>query len=152
MRKVYYNSIVPRLFLWGKMYKTAMFFGFICTKRPKAEPLSPEAINHEAIHVEQYGEVTAVAIVLALALSLVFGWGAWPFILALTAYYIIYIVEAGISWVHNFFAHRKKNAAAVAKKAYRNSMFEMEAYAHAGDPGYIPVRKSFQWLRNFGVI
>ena len=58
MRKVYYNSLAARLLLWRKGYETAMIFGFICTKRKRAQPLSSKSVNHEAIHVEQYMEVT----------------------------------------------------------------------------------------------
>ena len=56
MRKVYYNSLAARLLLWRKGYETAMIFGFICTKRKRAQPLSSKSVNHEAIHVEQYME------------------------------------------------------------------------------------------------
>ena len=101
MRKIYYNNLLARLLLWRKDYETAMIFGFICTKRKQAQPLSSKAVNHEAIHVEQYMEVTAVALLAALMLSLAFGWGGWPFVVALLLYYIIYFVEAGISWVYN---------------------------------------------------
>lgn len=140
---------MARLFLWRKGYRTAMFFGFICTKRKTTEPLTIEDVNHEAIHAEQYAEITAAAIFIALVLSFAFGWAAWPFIAAVTLYYVVYFVEAGISWVYNF-ACRKKNASESANKAYYNLMFEMEAYTHENNLDYIPVRKSFHWLRNFG--
>lgn len=152
MRKVFYNNIMARLFLWGKGFKTAMFFGFICTKRKAAEPLTVQGINHEAIHAEQYIEVTATAVLVALVLSIVFGWAAWPFIAAITLYYVIYFVEAGISWVYNVCAHQIKGTGDAANKAYYNSMFEMEAYAHEADTAYIPSRKSFHWIRNFGKV
>ena len=113
MRKIYYNNLLARLLLWRKDYETAMIFGFICTKRKQAQPLSSKAVNHEAIHVEQYMEVTAVALLAALMLSLAFGWGGWPFVVALLLYYIIYFVEAGISWVYNT-VRRKLSATAAA--------------------------------------
>ena len=50
MRKIYYNNLLARLLLWRKDYETAMIFGFICTKRKQAQPLSSKAVNHEAIH------------------------------------------------------------------------------------------------------
>lgn len=150
MRKVFYNNIVARLFLWRKSCNSAMFFGFICTKHKAVEPLTAEAVNHEAIHVEQYREITAAAMLLAAILSPLTGWAAWPFILALLLYYVVYFVEAGISWVYHTIRHKKGTTA--ADKAYYNSMFEMEAYAHEKNIGYIPVRKLFHWLRNFGKI
>ena len=138
MRKVYYNSLAARLLLWRKGYETAMIFGFICTKRKRAQPLSSKSVNHEAIHVEQYMEVTATAMVVAFVLSLAFGWAVWPFIVALLLYYVIYFVEAGISWVFNA-VRRKLSATAAADAAYYASMFEMEAHANAGDNQYLIV-------------
>lgn len=110
-----------------------------------------KAVNHEAIHVEQYMEVTAVALLAALMLSLAFGWGGWPFVVALLLYYIIYFVEAGISWVYNT-VRRKLSATAAADTAYYASMFEMEAHANEGDNQYIRGRKSFNWIRYFGKV
>ena len=149
MRKVYYNSLAARLLLWRKGYETAMIFGFICTKRKRAQPLSSKSVNHEAIHVEQYMEVTATAMVVAFVLSLAFGWAVWPFIVALMLYYVIYFVEAGISWVFNA-VRRKLSATAAADAAYYASMFEMEAHANEGDNQYICGRRSFNWIRYFG--
>lgn len=149
MRKVYYNSLAARLLLWRKGYETAMIFGFICTKRKRAQPLSSKAVNHEAIHVEQYMEVTTTAMVVAFVLSLAFGWAVWPFIAALLLYYVIYFVEAGISWVFNA-VRRKLSATAAADAAYYASMFEMEAHANEGDNQYIRGRRSFNWIRYFG--
>lgn len=148
MRKVYYNSIIARLFLRVKGKNTATFFGFICTKHKNTSPLSIVAINHEAIHVEQYKEVTAAALILAVVLSPLFGWTAWPYIVALPLFYIIYFVEAGISWICHVF-RRSKNAVDIS---YRNSMFEMEAYAHEKNLGYIPDRKPFYWLHYIGKV
>ena len=152
MRKIYYNNIFAHILLCLSDKNVIMLFGFICTTRKKHEPLTAQTVNHEAIHVEQYIEITAVAVAIALVCSFIFGWAAWPFIVALTLYYIIYMVEATISWVHNFFATRKKDPAAAADKTYHNSMFEMEAYAHDNNLQYIPNRRSFYELRYFGVI
>lgn len=151
MRKVYYNSIIAHLFLWVKGKSTATFFGFICTKRKKTNPLTTAAINHEAIHAEQYKEITAAAVLLAIALSPLLGWAAWPFILALTLFYVIYFVEAGISWVWHSI-RRQKASTAPEDQAYYNSMFEMEAYANEDNAGYIPTRKFFHWLHYIGKV
>lgn len=150
MRKVHYNNIVARLFLWRKRFNTGMFFGFICTKRKATDPLTLQAINHEAIHAEQYAEITAVALVLAAVFATFTGWTAWPFLAALVLYYVVYFVEAAISWVYNTIRNKKGTNA--ADNAYYNSMFEMESHAHEANIGYIPVRRSFHWLRNFGKI
>lgn len=150
MRKVYYNNIFAHLLLLRKGFDTAMLFGFICTKHKT--PLSGVAVNHEAIHNEQYMEITALAVAVVVVGSIAFGWAAWPFVLALAAYYIIYFVEAAVSWVHHFFAHRKKDAGDAADKAYYSSMFEQEAYEHESDFRYIPQRKPFGWIKYFGKV
>lgn len=95
--------------------------------------------------------LVAVALLAALMLSLAFGWGGWPFVVALLLYYIIYFVEAGISWVYNT-VRRKLSATAAADTAYYASMFEMEAHANEGDNQYIRGRKSFNWIRYFGKV
>lgn len=77
--------------------------------------------------------------------------GGWPFVVALLLYYIIYFVEAGISWVYNT-VRRKLSATAAADTAYYASMFEMEAHANEGDNQYIRGRKSFNWIRYFGKV
>ena len=133
---------MAHLFLWVKGKSTATFFGFICTKRKKTDPLTQEDINHEAIHVEQYMEITAAAVILATLLSPWIGWSAWPF---------IFFVEAGISWVWHSI-RRQKASTAPMNQAYYNSMFEMEAYANEDNTGYIPARKSFHWLHYIGKV
>lgn len=150
MRKVFYNSIAAWLLLWLKRFETAMIFGFICTKRKRTDPLVSKEINHEAIHVEQYMEVTTVSVCLALVLSLAFSWGIWPLIIALLSYYIIYFVEAAISWSYNtIVAKLSDNALAVS---YHNSMFEMEAYEHDTESDYISRRQAFCWIKYFGKV
>lgn len=151
MRKVYYNSFVARFCLWVKGKSTATFFGFICTKRKRTDPLTVVGINHEAIHAEQYKEVTAAALLLAVALSPLFGWTAWPYVVGLILFYIIYFVEAAISWLFHAITRRKVDTACI-DTAYYNSMFEMEAYAHEKEIGYIPTRKPFHWLHYFGKV
>lgn len=148
MRKIYYKSWIARLFLLGK-FKTAMFFGEIHTKH---DTLSEKSRRHESIHCEQYEEVTLLAFILALGISALFGWVAWPFILVPIFYYILYGIEAAISWIHHFFAHRKKDGGAAADKAYHNSMFEMEAYEGEDDPNWIQNRKFCHWFRYFGKV
>ena len=113
--------------------------------------MTQEDINHEAIHVEQYMEITAAAVILATLLSPWIGWSAWPFILALTLFYVIYFVEAGISWVWHSI-RRQKASTAPMNQAYYNSMFEMEAYANEDNTVYIPARMSLHWHEYSGKV
>lgn len=151
MRKIYYKSLLATLFL-ADGFHTAMLFGQIHTKRDKKNKMPKAVHNHESIHCEQYGEVTMLAFILAVILSALFGWAAWPFFFVPVVYYIIYFVEAGISWVHHFFSTKKKSATDAADKAYYNSMFEMEAYEGENDPDWIQTRKFCHWIKYFGKV
>ncbi len=148
MLKIYYNSLLARLFLWTKGCNTAMFFGFICTKHKAADPLAAKTVQHESIHAAQYAELTALCFILALTLHFTLGGAVW-LILAPFVYYIIYFVEAGISWVVNC-VFRKRSSAAASDKAYHNSMFEMEAYNYETTPNDIQSRRWFAWIKYFG--
>jgi len=149
MRKVYYKSWLAKLLLFGG-FSTAMLFGEIHTKRTTA--LSEKTKRHESIHCEQYEEVTLIAFFLAVIISALLGWSVWPFLIVPVFYYILYGIEAAISWVHHFFSTKKKDAAAAADEAYYNSMFEMEAYEGESDPEWIQARKFCHWLKFFGKV
>ncbi len=148
MRKVYYNNLFAKLFLWGD-FNTAMLFGFICTK--KKTTLTKDTVQHESIHAEQYAAITAICFVAALILHFAVGGYLW-FALVPFVYYIVYFVEAAISFIHHFFSTRKKDAAAAAEKAYYNSMFEMEAHEHDATPNYIQSRRWYYPFKYFGKV
>lgn len=146
MRRIYYNSWLAKCFIFG--YSTAMFFGYICTKNRPDNPLSARLKRHESIHAEQYGEVTLLAYLLALLLQTVLGGGWWfagvPFV-----YYVLYFLEATITWVIRLCTHGWREAFV---RAYTNSMFEQEARAGEGDVGYVESRRFCAFLRYFGRI
>ena len=146
MRRIYYNSWLAKCFIFG--YSTAMFFGYICTKNRPDNPLSARLKRHESIHAEQYGEVTLLAYLLALLLQTVLGGGWWfagvPFV-----YYVLYFLEATITWVIRLCTHGWREAFV---RAYTNSIFEQEARAGEGDVGYVESRRFCAFLRYFGRI
>lgn len=104
--------------------------------------------QHENIHAEQYAEITAVAFLVAIALSLVFS-SCTPFIFVPFVYYIIYFVEGAISYLVRFCFRRATDA---VQQAYLHSMFEQEAHAGEAIPGYIQNRRRGAWLKYFGQI
>lgn len=148
MRKVFYDNIFARLLLRGS-YKTCMLFGFICTKHKQDAPLSEATTRHESIHVMQYATVSVVAFLLAIALNIAFGGAVWFYFVPLL-YYILYFLEAMISVLKH--RVRGKKIKEAYGRAYDNSMFEQEAYAHETEPDYIQRRRWFAVLKYFGKI
>ena len=147
MRRIYYNSWLAKAILWSG-YSTAMFFGKIGTKHDASEPLSERIKRHESIHAEQYWEVTAAMFIIAVVLQLIFG-GGWWFIAVPFMYYVLYFLEAAITWTYRLFTNGWKDAAAMA---YKYSMFEQEAKAGESIPGYVESRKMYAFLRYFGKV
>lgn len=146
MRRIYYNSWLAKCFIVG--YSTAMFFGYICTKNRPDKPLSARLKRHESIHAEQYGEVTLLAFLLALLLQAVLG-GSWWFAGVPFVYYVLYFLEATITWVIRLCTHGWREAFV---RAYTNSMFEQEARAGESNAGYVESRRFCAFLRYFGRI
>lgn len=146
MRRIYYNSWLAKCFIVG--YSTAMFFGYIYTKNRPDKPLSARLKSHESIHAEQYGEVTLLAFLLALLLQAVLGGGWWfagvPFV-----YYVLYFLEASLTWCFRLVTDGWKSA---ARMAYEYSMFEQEARAGESVDGYVESRKMYDFLRYFGKV
>lgn len=146
MRRIYYNSWLAKCFIVG--YSTAMFFGYICTKNRPDKPLSARLKRHESIHAEQYGEVTLLAFLLALLLQAVLG-GSWWFAGVPFVYYVLYFLEASLTWCFRLVTDGWKSA---ARMAYEYSMFEQEVRAGEGDVGYVESRRFCAFLRYFGRI
>ena len=146
MRKIFYNSILAKIVLFFSSMTIVMLFGAICSKN--GNKLSAAVKRHESTHCEQYWEVTLVAALVALILSIIFGTSLWVF-LAPLAYYILYCVEAIITWAFHL---RVKGWKEACNAAYDNSMFEMEARLAESDTTYNEHRSFWGFLRFFGKI
>lgn len=147
MRRIFYNSWLAKCILWPN-YPTAMFFGSIHTKNVVSAPLSNRIKRHESTHCEQYWEVTLIAFIIALGLQIAFG-GGWWFVAVPLVYYVLYFLEAAITWSIRLCTHGWKEA---AQMAYDNSMFEQEARLAEDDPTYNELRHFCGFLRFFGKI
>lgn len=145
MRRIFYNSRLAKYLLWSG-YSTVMLFGYVLTK--VSEPLSFRIKRHESIHAEQYGEVTMLSFLVALVLQIIFG-GGWWFVPVPVMYYVLYFLEASITWCFRLVTDGWKSA---ARMAYEYSMFEQEARAGEGDVGYVESRRFCAFLRYFGRI
>lgn len=147
MRKIFYNSLLAKcLLLFG--YGTAMMLGSIHTKRDRKNPLSEEVKRHESTHCEQYWEITMMAFIVALGLQIAFG-GGWWFVAVPFVYYLLYFLEAAITWCIRLCTHGWSEA---MDMAYDNSMFEQEACLAESDPTYNEYRRFCAFLRFFGKI
>ena len=146
MRKIFYNSILAKAILSISSMTIAMLFGAICTVN--GNKLSERAKRHESTHCEQYWEVTLVATLVAFILSIIFGPSLWVFLIPL-AYYVLYCVEAVITWLFRLCTKGWKEA---CNAAYDCSMFEMEARLAESDPSYNEHRSFWGFLRFFGKI
>lgn len=145
MRKIFYNSWLAKCLLFPA-YPTAMMLGTIQTKR--TTPLSEEVKRHESTHCEQYWEITMMAFIVALGLQIAFG-GGWWFVPVPVTYYLLYFLEAALTWGIRLFTHGWSEA---MDMAYNNSMFEQEACLAESDPTYNEYRRLCAFLRFFGKI
>lgn len=145
MRRIFYNSKLAKYLLFPG-YGTAMILGYICTKQ--SDPLSETEVRHESIHAEQYAEVTMLSFLVALLMQILFG-GGWWFAPVPLVYYVLYFLEAAITWSWRLCTHGWKEA---ADMAYDNSMFEQEATAGESVTGYVESRKFFAFIRYFGKV
>ena len=143
MKKIYYNNRLAKIVLGLSSCHTIMFFGFVISKRTQ-DRITKETENHEFIHMVQYWVCFALGAVLAIPLVYFCSW--WFALLPVVLYYLLYVIEAGVSFVHHFFSTKKKNPAAAADKAYRNSAMEIEAYENEGNFEYLMTRP---WWANF---
>ena len=146
MRKIFYNSILAKIVLLFSSMTIVMLFGAICSKN--GNKLSAAVKRHESTHCEQYWEVTLVGTLVAFILSIIFGPSLWVFLVPL-AYYVLYCVEAIITWAVRLRAKGWKEA---CNAAYDCSMFEMEARLAESDTTYNEHRSFWGFLRFFGKI
>lgn len=146
MRKIFYNSILAKAILSISSMTIVMLFGAICSRN--GNKLSEMVKRHESTHCEQYWEVTLVATLVAFILSIIFGPSLWVFLVPL-AYYVLYCVEAVITWMFRLCTKGWKEA---CNAAYDNSMFEMEARLAESDTSYNEHRTFWGFLRFFGKI
>lgn len=147
MRRIFYNSWLAKSILWPK-YSTAMMFGSIQTKNSVSSPLSGRLKHHESTHCEQYWEITLLAFAVAVIIQIIFG-GGWWFVAVPFVYYVLYFLEAAITWTFRIFTNGWKEA---TNMAYDYSMFEMEARLAEDDPTYNEYRRFCGFLRFFGKI
>lgn len=147
MRKIFYDCWLVKIIL-APGFSTSMLFGAICTKKDSVRGLSESAKRHESCHCEQYWEVTLVAFLLALILSIIFGISWWVMLVP-AVYYVLYFLEAVITWCVRLVSHGWKEAFDLA---YDNSMFEQEARLAEDDVTYNEYRSFWGFLRFFGRI
>jgi hypothetical protein len=136
MKTVFYNSKIAEFFTPFSGFYTIMLFGFVFTEK---KSLGLAVLSHEGIHQQQYAECVGIGLIIAFLCTIVFNI-LWIWVLPLTLYYILYLVEYLVHLI------RLRDSS----KAYYAISLEREAYDLMGecykDPSVHRSRKSFGWL------
>lgn len=146
--KIFYNSWIAKLLLLFSTCSTIMLFGAVFSKKAV---LSDEEKAHESIHVVQYLECFILGTLLLFVL-LYLGASIWFILLPIICYYILYLMEWLVSFIHHLFSKRKKDFVKANGKAYWSSAMEMEAYDNQNNPLYLKTRKFLAFVRYYGKI
>lgn len=136
------NSILPL-----KGFTSVAVWPVVLVRSDSMELFDATARRHEGTHLVQQLEVTIITAMLLAAIVLAdhqvvlagghgSGLSWWIVALSPLAYYVIYLTD----WLLRLAVHRDK------REAYRNIVFEQEAYAHERDEGYLRRRRSLTWL------
>lgn len=136
MKKIRYNSIIARNFLW-KDYNTITLAAWVCTKCMSKEEMPQSTRNHECTHARQWVECMLASGVIIWVFVLFANISAWWFVLSFLMFYILYVLEYLIKLIlyRNF------------SKAYKNISFEREAYECQFDNNYLENGDYFEWVK-----
>lgn len=134
MKKIRYNSLIARTFLW-KNYNTITLAAWVCTKCMSKEEMTQSTRNHECTHARQWVECMLASGTIIWALVLFANISAWWFSLAFFMFYILYVLE----WLIKLPFY--------GTKAYRNISFEREAFECEGDNNYLENGDYFEWVK-----
>ena len=134
MAKVIYNDNIP-----FKGYKAITILPFIFA-RNSAKWLKDYVLNHECIHFRQQLEVLIAAAVCDIMLIMLLGISWWWLFASLLFYYAWY----GLEWLIRLAICHDTNL------AYKNIVFEQEAYLNEYDMTYLKNRKLFAWVEYIG--
>jgi hypothetical protein len=127
---VIYNRLIP---FKGFLAMTVWPLMFV---RSDARELTDTDVNHESIHARQQIEMMVTAF--AIATIVFFFGGAWWTLLTCPVWYFLWY---GVEYIIRCIAY-----AGDTRKAYRNILFEQEAFAHQDEEDYLDKRKPFAWL------
>lgn len=141
--KVFYESKVAKWLLW-RGYSTITLGCYVFTKRSKEET-QPTTLNHEAIHVRQWTELTVLSATLCL---LGFLFGNMPFTGIFISPFIFY-VWYGLEWFIRLavLCTKTDDDDTLFSKAYHAVSFEREAYGNALNTDYLRTRKPFGFIK-----
>lgn len=146
--KVFYQSKLARWLLW-QGYST-ITLGFFVFSRLSREEMPKRVLNHEAIHVRQWKELTIASAVLMTVIMLFTEFNPWLYLLCPLWFYLQYGIEYLFSRVYHLFRGLRGNAG--NRISYNNSAFEMEAKSNESIDGYLEVREPFEFVRYYGRI
>jgi hypothetical protein len=138
MKRFYYNSIIAKILLAFSSCAAITVGPFVFIKLT-AEKTPQWLRNHEACHACQWRELTAITVLLIFVLQILLVFPHWWYLLSVTAFYILYLVE----WLVKLFIYKN------ASTAYEKVSFEVEAYENEIDYNYIESRPLLSgWIKH----
>ena len=144
--KAYPDNWIAKHILF-KGYYTIMLFGFVLSKNKK---INETITRHETIHAYQLVEL-ALLFFFTHLVRLVFGDISFSVFLvsiplSLCSFYIIYFLYWAVLLVVYLFKY-KWSFKTASKRAYKNILFEKEAYSEQESIGYLQERDIFDVIR-----
>lgn len=144
--KVFYQSKLAQWLLW-QGYSTITLGCFVFSRLSREE-MPKRVLNHEAIHVRQWKELTIASAISLTVIMLFTGFTPWIYLLCPLWFYLQYGIEYLFSRIwHLFHGQCGRTGNDIA---YRNSAFEMEAKSNESIDGYLDVRVPFEFVRYYG--
>lgn len=132
--KIVYNNIIP-----FKGFKAMAVWPFVFVR--KSARITTTDINHEKIHCAQQCEVTVTTLILGIIFALAGVFCVWWVLVSPIIYYVLY----GLDFVIRLFTCWMNG-----HKAYRNIIFEQEAYVNQTNKEYLKKRKPFDYVKYIG--
>jgi hypothetical protein len=136
--------MLAKVLLYFSTCHTIMLFGFVFSKLNESE-MTQNIINHECVHIRQWGEMTILSGVVLFLLTVIFGLSPWWMLLSGVTYYAWYIVE----WMMKglWYSIMIDEWTCDMDTPYESISFEREAYKASDDSNYLENGNYFEWLK-----
>lgn len=134
MKKICYNSWIARHFLFPS-YSTITLAAWVCTKFKTKETMPQYVRNHECTHARQWTEMFLLTGALIWFISLFVEISPWLYLVAVLAFYLLYVVEWLIRLLIN------------GREAYKYVSFEREAQNAQYNETYLENTNYFVWVK-----
>lgn len=134
MKKIFYNSWIARTFLFAG-YSTITLGPFVFTEYKNKEEMPQWVRNHECTHAWQWTEMFLLTGLIIWAVSLFVDISPWLYLVAVLAFYLLYVIE----WLIRLFIN--------GREAYKYISFEREAREAENNEIYLENSNYFAWVK-----